>query len=127
LFEGNVDFGVPTVELRKRMVARGDALLTSAMTLGEVQVKPRKAKDIALAENYRDTIRQTCEVVPFNETAADLYARLREDPAIKPADAIQLSCAGSAGVELFVTNDKGLQKLTVPGIHFITSLDRVPI
>jgi hypothetical protein len=30
-------------------------------------------------------------------------------------------------VELFITNDTGLQKLTVPGIHFVTSLMRVPI
>jgi predicted nucleic acid-binding protein len=66
-------------------------------------------------------------VISFNEAAADLYAKLRENPAIRPADAIQLSCAGAAGVELFITNDKALQRLTVPGIHFITSLDKVPI
>ena len=46
---------------------------------------------------------------------------------IRPPDAIQLSCAAAVGVELFITNDASLQKITVPGIHFITSLDRVPI
>ncbi len=127
LFEGNVDFEKPTAELRRKMVARGDQLLTSTMTLAEVQVGPRKANNIALAEQYRDVIRQTCEVISFNEAAADLYAKLRQNPAIRPADAIQLSCAGVAGVELFITNDKALQRLTVPGIHFITSLDKVPI
>jgi predicted nucleic acid-binding protein len=127
LFERNVEFEGPTTELRKRMVARGDKLLTSTMTLAEVQVGPRKAKNIALAERYRNVIRQTCEVISFDEAAADLYAKLRENPAIRPADAIQLSCAGAAGVELFMTNDKALQRLTVPGIHFITSLDKVPI
>jgi predicted nucleic acid-binding protein len=127
LFEGNVGFAKPTTELRKRMVARGDHLLTSTMTLAEVQVGPRRAKEFGLADRYRNVIRQTCEVISFNEAAADLYAKLRENPAIRPADAIQLSCAGAAGVELFITNDKALQRLTVPGIHFITSLDKVPI
>ncbi len=97
------------------------------MTLGEIQIKPRRLKELALAERYRDTIRRLCQVVPFDEHASDLYARLRENPAICPADAIQLSCAGVAGVELFITKDKALQKFTVPGIHFVTSLDKVPI
>jgi predicted nucleic acid-binding protein len=66
-------------------------------------------------------------VLPFNEAAADIYASIRENPAIRPPDAIQLSCAAAAGVELFITNDKKLHQLTVPGIHFVTSLDRVPI
>ncbi len=29
------------LEIRKRMMERGDGLITSAMTLGEVLVKPR--------------------------------------------------------------------------------------
>ena len=97
------------------------------MTLGEVQVGPRKAKNIRLAERYRETIRRTSTVVPFNDAAADIYAALRVNPAIKPPDAIQLSCAAALGVELFVTNDERLHKLTVPGIHFLAPLLRVPI
>jgi hypothetical protein len=45
---------------------------------------------------------------------------------MKPADAIQLSCAAAAGVEIFITNDLNLTRLTVKGIHFITSLERLP-
>jgi predicted nucleic acid-binding protein len=109
------------------MLERKDELVTSTMTLAEVQVGPRRAKDVTLAERYRSAIRETCTVVPFDEDAADIYAKLRENPAIKPPDAIQLSCAAAAGVELFITNDRSLQRLNVPGIHFVTSLDRVPI
>jgi predicted nucleic acid-binding protein len=127
LFEKNIQFYSATVALRKRMIERKDELMTSAMTLGEIQVGPRRTKDVSRAERYRDAIRQTSVVIPFDERAADIYAQLRENVAIRPPDAIQLGCAAAVGVELFITNDASLQKITVPGIHFITSLDRVPI
>jgi predicted nucleic acid-binding protein len=127
LFEENPEFSQTVADLRRRMVARGDELVTSAMTLGEVQVKPREVKNFAAAERYRSVIRQTCTVVPFDAAAADIYAELRAGSSIKPPDAIQLSCAAAAGVELFITNDGKLSRLKVPGIHFVTSLDRVPI
>jgi predicted nucleic acid-binding protein len=116
-----------TAALRKRMLERGDELVTSAMTLGEIQVWPRRQGDAARARLYGETIRRLCTVVPFDEAAADRFAAIREDQTIKPPDAIQLSCAAALGVELFITNDQGLLRLTVPGIHFVTTLDRVPI
>jgi len=42
-------------------------------------------------------------------------------------DAIQLACAGSHGVDLFVTNDVRFHGKQVDGIQFITPIDRVPI
>jgi predicted nucleic acid-binding protein len=127
LFEKHPEFFAPTLALRERMQDRKDELITSTMTLGEIQVEPRQGQDRQRSNQYRDAIRQTCEVVSFDEAAADIYAELRATSLIKSPDAIQLSCAAAAGVELFVTNDKSLQRLRVPGIHFVTSLDRVPI
>jgi predicted nucleic acid-binding protein len=126
LFEGHPEFLEPTRSLRQRMLERGDELVTSTMTLAEVQVGPRRCGNIPLALQLRAAIVQTSTIVAFDEAAADLYAELRENPAIRPPDAIQLSCAAALGVELFVTNDVALHKLTVRGIHFITSLARVP-
>jgi predicted nucleic acid-binding protein len=126
LFDKHPQFFEPTAALRRRMTERKDDLMTSTMTLGEIQVGPRKSKDVKRAENYRDAIQQSCKVLPFDEAAADIYAQLRENPAIRPPDAIQLSCAAAAGVELFITNDQRLTNLTVRGIHFVTSLDRLP-
>ena len=108
------------------MLERRDELITSTMTLGEIQIGPRRAKNYALSTSYREAIEQTCTVVSFDSVAANFYAEVRENVAIKPADAIQLSCAAAAGVEIFITNDKNLTKLTVKGIHFITSLERLP-
>jgi len=127
LFEGVEPFFDQARTLRNRMVERRDVLLTSTMTLGEIQVGPRRAGNAALAEQYRDVILQTSTVSPFDLKVADMYAKLRANPSIKAPDAIQLSCAAVAGVELFVTNDKSLHNLSIPGIHFIASLDRAPI
>jgi len=127
LFEGLPQFLDPVKAFRERMIERKDELITSTMTLAEVQVGPRRAGNVALAERFRDAIRQTSRIIPFDEAAADIYAKLRENPSIKPPDAIQLACAASVGVHLFITNDKALHKLTVPGIHFICSVERAPI
>ena len=127
LLEGVAPFFEQARTLRSRMVERKDELLTSTMTLGELQVGPRRLGHAAVADRYRDTVLQTGTVLPFDLKAADLYAQLRTNPSIKAPDAIQLSCAAAAGVELFVTNDKALHNLAIPGIHFITSLDRIPL
>jgi len=127
LFEGLPQFAIPTKALRERMIERKDELITSTMTLAEVQVKALRQGNISLAHSFRDAIRNSSRVVAFDEAAADIYALLRGNPAIKPADAIQLACAAAVGVELFITNDTDLQRLTVPGIHFICSVERAPI
>lgn len=127
LLEGVAPFFELASTLRNRMVERKDELLTSTMTLGELQVGPRRLGHAATADRYRDTVLQTGTVLPFDLKAADLYAQLRMNPSIKSPDAIQLSCAASAGVELFITNDAALHRLSVPGIHFITSLANAPL
>lgn len=127
LFEGHPQFEAPTRALRERMLQRRDKLLTSALTLAEVQVKALRSGNAGLAQRLRELVRQSSEVLPFDEAAADSFAQLRLNPSIRPADAMQLSTAAAAGVELFISNDISLQKLNIPGIHFLCSLDRVPI
>jgi predicted nucleic acid-binding protein len=113
--------------LRSKMLARGDQLITSTLTLGEVLVKPLQRGDSTLAGRYEQAITATSITVPFDLTAARIYANIRLDRAVHAPDAMQLSCAASAGVDLFVTNDARLQGRHVPGIQFIAPLDRVPI
>jgi hypothetical protein len=38
-----------------------------------------------------------------------------------------LACAAHFGVDIFITNDKQLHKLDVPGIGFIAPLEKVPL
>lgn len=111
--------------LLNRMSERRDELLTSAMTLGEVLVKPLSAGDQAWANKYERLLATPgVSVLPFDRAAAHHYALLRQDKSIKPPDAIQLACAASADCDLFITNDERLSRCTVPGIQFIASLDK---
>jgi len=48
------------------------------------------------------------------------------DSGIRAPDALQLACAGSFGVDLFVTNDSRLFRKKVDGVQFIVPLDRLP-
>ena len=110
--------------LRKRMNERRDELYTSALTLGEILIKPLEANDEILARRYEAALLQGAVVIPFDVDAARLYAGIRNDRAIRPPDAIQLACAAQARVDLFITNDDRLSTKSIPRIHFVTSLQR---
>jgi predicted nucleic acid-binding protein len=127
MFEGLEPNRSRMLEIRKRTLERGDQIVTSAMTLGEVLVKPTKLGQVSLIEQYDKAIRSTSEVVSFDSQVAWRYASLRSTHNIRSADAIQLACAAHFGVDLFITNDHQLQKLDVPGIGFIASLEKVPL
>lgn len=127
LFESSGPFSKQVAGLRSRMLVRGDQLLTSAMTLGEVLVKPVQSGDSKAADYYQKLITTTAVLLPFEEKAALVYARLRADRSLRPPDAIQLACAASVGVDLFITNDEHLHSRRIPGIQFIVPLERTPI
>jgi predicted nucleic acid-binding protein len=126
LFEDYGSFSKSVVELRSGMVRRGDQLLTSTLTLGEILVKPIEQGDAERCAKYEDAISASAVVIPFDMKAAKIYAELRSDKSIKPPDTIQLACAASATVDLFVTNDERLQGKQVRGIQFVVPLARVP-
>lgn len=127
LFEDFGGFTSQVATLRSRMLTRGDELFTSAITLGEILVKPMQNGDTKAVAYYQKLLTTTAAVLPFEEKAAVVYARLRGDRSLRPPDAIQLACAASAGVDLFITNDARLQAKQIAGIQFIVPLDRVPI
>jgi predicted nucleic acid-binding protein len=127
LFEDYGRFSQSVSKLRDKMLARGDQLLTSAITLGEVLVKPAEQGDRDLCHKYQEAIVRTATLIAFDLKAARSYGDIRVDRSLRAPDAVQLACAASAGVDLFVTNDHRLQGKNVPGIQFIVSIDRVPI
>lgn len=122
LFEGG-RFAPRVRELRKRMAQRGDELFTSALTLGELLVKPTEAGKEA-GRDHRVSLEQAATIIPFGTEAAVHYASIRADRTIKPPDAIQLACAAAANIDLFITNDDRLSSKVVAGVKFVTSLDR---
>ena len=58
LLEPKEEFSTLTKELRIRMLKRGDQLLTSAITLSEVLVKPTQAGDAERCRKYERAIRR---------------------------------------------------------------------
>jgi predicted nucleic acid-binding protein len=115
-------------DLITRISERGDELLTSTLTLGEVLTKPFSFGDRAWADRYERLLSSPgITLLEFDRSAARVYAHLRQDKSIKAPDAIQLACAASARCDLFITNDERLSRKIVPGIQFITSLDRALI
>jgi predicted nucleic acid-binding protein len=126
LFEGTGALAKRVKDLRQAMLERGDQLLTSTLTLGEVLVKPIERGDEELARKYEEAITTTSVMLPLDVKAAKIYAALRSDRALRAPDAIQLACAAAARVDLFITNDARLHSKHVEGIQFIVSLARAP-
>jgi predicted nucleic acid-binding protein len=128
LFEDQGELGRRVVSLRKTSIARLDQILTSALTVGEVLVRPITLKAVAIERKYLEFFRSPAlTVLPFDFRTAQSYAQIRQDRSIRPPDAIQLACAAAAGVDLFITNDTRLSKKIVPGVNFITSLSDAPL
>jgi predicted nucleic acid-binding protein len=114
-------------KLRTTMLRRGDQLVTSTLTLGEILVKPTAAGNAALCRKYEHAILSVALLIPLDAKVAKIYSSIRRDRLLKSPDAIQLASAASVGADLFVTNDGHLQGKQIPGIQFIVPLDRVPI
>ncbi len=127
LFEHNPEWSSRVIEFRQRMVARGDELLTSYLTVGEALTKPREAGNSVLERSYLNFfVNGPVELIAFEVEAAKRYAEIRCRERIRPADAIQLACAAAARTDLFVTNDNRLSGMTVSGVTFITGIKRIP-
>jgi predicted nucleic acid-binding protein len=127
LFEGQGPLSRRVVALRESMLTRGDQLLTSTLTMGEILVKPIERGDAELSKKYEETLAATSLMIPFDLKAAKIYASLRGDRSLRAPDAVQLACAAGAGVDLFITNDTRLHAKQIVGIQFIVSLERAPL
>ena len=128
LIEGTGSCATRAEYLLRAFSARSDEVLASVMTLGEVLVIPLRRADFTMAQRYRRIFRAgRITLLPFLESSAEAFARIRIDKKIKAPDAIHLATAGTAGCDLFLTNDERLAGVVVPGIHFITTFEKAPI
>lgn len=124
LLEDHPAFSVRARQLLARSRRRGDSLFTSYLALGEVLAGAEKSaqpmKAVALRQSFDE---MGFSYLPFDEGAVAPFSRLRGRQNVKIADSIHLSCAASAGIDLFLTGDKQLTKLDVPGIQFIADFN----
>jgi predicted nucleic acid-binding protein len=124
LLEGHPDLAPLVKSLHDAMQNRNSRLFTSAFTIGEVLAgleKLRATELSAVAQEFFSS--RQVEILPFDLATAKIYASVRAQTNARAQDAIHIATAAHTGVDLFITNDKKLQKLCVPGIRFIAGLD----
>ncbi|HEV2135619.1 MAG TPA: PIN domain-containing protein [Terracidiphilus sp.] len=124
LLDDHPDFGPRARQLLERSFKRNDALYTTYLALAEILAGAEKSPD----PQKRETVQQILEEIgftflPFDAGAVTPFSRLRARTKIKVTDSIHLACAASAGIDLFLTGDKQLTKLDVPGIQFIADFN----
>jgi uncharacterized protein len=107
-----------------KMKERQDQLCTSSFTVGEILVGPYKMGASETTRQIREVFKAPfVEVIPYTIETADLYAGIRAQQGVSPADSIHLACAAQARIDLFLTNDAALVGKVIPGIQFIVGLD----
>ena len=122
--EEHPEYSVRVGELHKTMMGRGDTLCTSVFTAGEILTGMYKRGAAEQAAEIRNFFRSpNVEMLPFTLETADYYGRIRAQHRVSPADAMHLATAAQAGVNLFLTHDHRLKKLTIHGIDFIAGMD----
>ena len=123
-FEDHKKLSGRVEQIHESMRQRGDTLCSSLFVLNELLVGPLRTKDTAAADLIEKYFHSSAiTLLPYPSKAVRIFAELRAQQGIKSLDALHLATAASAGVDLFLTNDRRLHKAVVPGISFIASLD----
>ena len=95
LIEDFRDLSERVINSRKRMVARGDELYTSALAVGEILIKPLEAGDEALARRYQSALLQGAVVIAFTYNrrgCMQALGRVAPSPGCDPAG-LRIACA----------------------------------
>ena len=122
--EGNSKYGNRVQQIHKTMQQRSDTLCSSLFVLGELLVGPIKANDATATtaiQQFFDSDQIT--MLSYSPQAVRLFAELRAHHGVKALDALHLAIAATSGVDLFLTHDRRLQRVVVPGLPFIAGLE----
>ncbi|MBV8630510.1 MAG: PIN domain-containing protein [Silvibacterium sp.] len=127
LLEGHPQNSLRVNHLLQRSYERGDSLYTSYLAVGELLAGARQSPDPGKGSNIRSALDEMgFSYLAFDSGGVKPFSELRAQKKLKAADAVHLACAASAGIDLFLTGDKQLLKLHVPGIQFIADF-RTPL
>ena len=124
LMDDHPTYSQRVLQLLDRSYRRGDSLLTSYLALGEIVAGAEKSPNRGKADAIRSTIEEMgFSFLTFGERAVIPFSSLRARQKVRVADAIHLACAASTGIDLFLTGDKDLIRLDIPGIQFIADFN----
>lgn len=114
LIEDNPKYAKPVANYIAEQIIVNEAILfTSAITIAEFCVKPKRNNELVVIEKFRNKLNEH-QVTIFNitEHIAELSADLRTKyPSLKNFDALQLATAISSGCDKFLTNDHELKQI----------------
>jgi predicted nucleic acid-binding protein len=87
---------------------------SSVITLTEVLNHPLKQGDTKLAQNYRDILlnNENFQLLNVNSKIAEAAAEFRARYKLRSPDAIHIATAIEWSCDAFLTNDKGLTRVT---------------
>jgi uncharacterized protein len=124
LIEGHLNFRQRADELLARSRQRGDKLFTSYLALGEVLAGVEKSPHPEKTDAIQETLEELgFSYLPFDAGAVKTFSHLRAKEKLRVPDSIHLACAASSRIDLFLTGDKQLLRLDVPGIQFIADFN----
>lgn len=123
LFEEHDQFLRPVEDLLDQAYALQVQMVTSLVTYIEILTLPTRLGDSRLAARYRDflTNSENLSLYPINLAVADEATRLRADYGLRTPDAIQMATARVCGADVFVTNDRALNR--VAGLDVVVVSD----
>lgn len=86
----------------------------SVMVLAEVLVQPLKMGNYSLAQKYERILAKNnrLQLIPVSPSIARQTAKIRADYGLKTPDALHIATAIETGCDAFLTNDRGLQRVT---------------
>jgi len=124
LLEGHPKYIARVQEILATAYRRNDRLFTSFLGLGEVMAGASKSPSPSTPQRIRAKLDDAgFSYLEFGESAVQSFAQIRSSTRVKSADAINLACAAAGRIDLFLTGDRQLMKLQVPGIKFIVDFD----
>jgi len=124
LLEDHPLFAPRVLQILERSMRRNDLLFTSYLALGEILAGAAKSPKQEKKQQVKAVLEEIgFSYLPFNSGAVEPFSQLRAKQKLKVADCIHLACAASAGIDMFLTGDKQLLKLDIPGIQFIADFN----
>jgi predicted nucleic acid-binding protein len=123
VLEGNPAYRQRCEALLVRARRRGDVLFTSCLALGEIAAGTEKLSPQKPNVIHNALKEMGFTFLPFDIGAVAPFSALRGKAKLKIADSIHLASAASVGIDLFLTGDKQLMRLDVPGIQFIADFN----
>ena len=99
----------------------GASFGTSALTLMEVLIHPKKRGDVIMQGRYRSLLSEFVagHIMPVSESVAEKAAEYRALLGLRTPDALQLACAVVNGYDTFYTNDRRLRRVTEITIELV--------